>query len=63
MYPSVLTEIYVEKLNFTFCVRAYRKVTENEMRNALRFWMQSERRKKLPKNMRVEVVTIHGYND
>ena len=61
--PDVSTEWHDEKNNFTFRVLAYREVTAEEMRQSFTFWMQSERRKKIPKNQCVEVISILGHKD
>ena len=61
--PDVITEWRHEELNFTFQVAAYRKVTEEEMYFALRYWLQKKRLKRLPKNGYGKVITIHGFDE
>jgi hypothetical protein len=61
--PDIITEWHDEKLNFTIQVFAYRKVTNEELSQALAYWLQSQRRKKLPKNTIAKVITIHGFRD
>jgi hypothetical protein len=50
------------KRNLTFNVRAYRKLTVAEMKQALSVWLRQSRRKTLPKNQTVTVISIHGFD-
>ena len=58
--PDVITECNFEELNFTFRVRAFRHVTEEEMSYLLREWMRVNRLKKLPQNKIGEVLSLFG---
>jgi hypothetical protein len=61
--PDVITEWHDEKINFTLQVFAYRKVTNEELSQALAYWLHSQHRKKLPQNTIAKVITIHGFHD
>jgi hypothetical protein len=61
--PDIVTEWRDEKLNFTLQVFAYRHVTSEELSQALAYWLQSQHRKKPPKNTVAKVITIHGFHD
>lgn len=60
--PNVLTELTDPKLNFTFCVRAYRKLTPQEMRETYTFWRKQKKSNKPKRNQRIEVISIIGCN-
>ena len=58
--PNVVTEVNDPKLNFTFAVRAYRKVSDDEMRLAYAMWRGQKKSNKPKRNQRVEVISIIG---
>ncbi len=60
--PNVITEQRDPELNFTFAVRAYRKVTEYEMRAAFTLWRRQKKSNKPKRNQRVEIISIIGHN-
>jgi len=60
--PNIVSTLKIEELNFTFCVRAYRKLTKTELQNNLQIWLNHSRYKKIPKNKTVEVISILGYD-
>lgn len=60
--PNVITEMKDPDLNFTFAVRAYRKVTEDEMRFAFVVWRRQKKSNRPRRNQRVEVISIIGHN-
>ena len=58
--PTVPTEIKDEDWNFTFRVLAYRKLTREEMLQALAMWRGQSKRNKPKKNQIVEITSIIG---
>jgi hypothetical protein len=61
--PNVITEIKDPKKNFIFRVRAYRKLTPQEMRMSFAQWNQQRDKRKSINNKVIEVVSIIGGND
>jgi len=61
--PDVTTETYDPKNNFTFRVKAYRKLTPKEMRKALFVWSHQGDRKHSLKGKTVTVTSIIGYKE
>jgi len=60
--PKVITEAKDKKKNFTFRVRAYRKLTPAEFHSAYVVWYrQRDKRRKL-QNQVIEITSIIGYN-
>lgn len=60
--PNTITQTHDEKLNFTFQVRAYRKLTPGEMRAAFRLWNQQRDKRRSLRNKVIEVISIIGYD-
>lgn len=61
--PDVITETHDPKNNFTFRVRAYRKLTPTEMRKAYFVWSRQGDKRQSLKNETVTVDSIVGYNE
>ncbi len=61
--PDVITEVKDAKNNFTFRVRAYRKLTPQEMKVSFSLWNKQRDKRRSFKNMTIEVVSIMGIND
>ena len=61
--PDVITETHDLKNNFTFRVRAYRKLSAKEMRKALFVWSCQGDKKRSLKNETVTVTSIIGYKE
>lgn len=61
--PNAITKTKDQKMNFTFRVRAYRKLTPQEMRISFANWNQQRDKRKSLKNKVIEVVSIIGIND
>lgn len=59
--PNVVTRTHDLKNNFTFQVRAYRQLTQQEMRAAYFVWDRKWDKRRSPKNKAVEVTSIIGY--
>jgi len=59
--PNIITTMKNEERKFVFNVQAYRKLSVTEMRQALSIWLRQSRRKKIPKNQTVTVISIHGF--
>ncbi len=61
--PDVITETHDPKNNLTFRVRAYRKLTPQEMRKAYFVWKRQGARKTLVKDTTVTVTSLIGYHE
>ena len=61
--PNVITEVKDKKKNFTFRVRAYRKLTEQELRAAFIIWNRQRDKRRSFKNKIIEITSIIGYNE
>jgi hypothetical protein len=61
--PDVITETRDPKNNFTFRVRAYRKLTPKEMRKELFVWSRQGDKKRSLKNKTVTVTSIIDYEE
>lgn len=61
--PNVVTEMKNLALNFTFCVRAYRKVTQAEMRFAYAMWKGQKKSNKPKRNQHIEVISVIGHDE
>ncbi len=61
--PNVITQTRNPTNNFTFRVRAYRKLTPQEMRAALFLWNRQRDKRRSFKNKTVEVTSIIGYDE
>ena len=61
--PDVLTEMKDTDINFTFVVRAYRSLSEMEIKRSYALWRRQKKSNKPKKNQRVEVITSIGAND
>ena len=61
--PNVVTEMKDPALNFTFCVRAYRKITKEEMRFGYAMWRGQKKSNKPKRNQRIEVISIIGHDE
>lgn len=63
MLPTIRSTFVDEEENFTFHVLAYRPLTPEELQRALEVWLKLSRRKKVPRNKTVEVLTIAGFDE
>jgi len=61
--PDVITQTHNPKNNFTFRVRAYRRLTPKEMRKAYFVWSRQGDKKHSLKNKTVTVTSIVGYDE
>ena len=61
--PDVVSTMIESKSNCTIKFYAYRKLTRQEMIQGLHIWMNQNRRKSLPKNGSIKVITIHGHDE
>lgn len=61
--PDTVTEIKDKKNNFTFRVRAYRKITPQEMTESYADWYRQRDKRWSYKNKIIEVVSIIGYDE
>ncbi len=61
--PDVVTVFKDKQNNFTFRVRAYRKLTLHEMKVSYAHWYQQRDKRKSYKNIIIEVVSIIGHNE
>ena len=61
--PNVLTEIKDSALNFTFAVRAYRRLTQEEMQYSYTHWRSQKKSNKPKKNIRIEIISLIGHNE
>jgi hypothetical protein len=61
--PNVITEAHDPDANFTFKVRAYRKLTQQEMKMSFAIFNQQRDKRRTLKNKTVEVTSIIGMND
>ena len=61
--PDVVTELKDPDLNFTFAVRAYRTVTEAELRYSYALWRSQKKNNKPKRNQRVEMITFIGADE
>jgi len=61
--PNVITEAKDPVRNFTFRVRAYRKLTPREMKVAFAVWNGQRDKRRTLKNKVVEIVSIIGYDE
>lgn len=61
--PDVITEIHDPKNNITFRVRAYRKLTQKEMRKAYFVWSRQGDKKQSLENKTVTVDSLIGYDE
>ena len=61
--PSVITEVKGPEKNFVFRVRAYRKLTPNEVRVSLAIWNKQRDKRCTLRNKVVEVISIIGANE
>ncbi len=62
LMPDVVTEIMDKKNNFTFRVRAYRKLTPYEMKVSYADWYRQRDKRRSYKNKIIEMVSIIGYD-
>ena len=60
--PNIKTSIKVAGTGFTLHVIAYRKLTEQEKRQALGMWLQRKKLKKPPKSGEGTIIAIHGFD-
>ena len=58
--PPIITEYLDEGRNFALRVHAYRHLTREEMGFCLSEWLRSTRRKKIPRNKTVDVLSFLG---
>lgn len=61
--PDIVTEVKDKQNNFTFRVRAYRKLFSHEMKMAYAQWYQQRDKRRSYKNKIIEVVSIIGHNE
>ena len=61
--PNVITEVIDKEKNFSFRVRAYRKLTEQEMRTAFIVWSRQRDKRRTFKNKIIEVTSTLGYDE
>lgn len=61
--PDIVTEVKDKQNNFTFRVRAYRKLTPHEMKLSYALWHQQRDKRRSYKNKIIEVVSIIGHNE
>jgi hypothetical protein len=61
--PDIVTEAKDQQNNFTFRVRAYRKLTPHEMKISYADWYLQRDKRRSYKNKIIEVVSIIGIND
>ncbi len=61
--PGVITEAKDQERNFTFRVRAYRKLTPQEMNMNFAIWYRQRDRRRSWRNMTIEVLSSIGAND
>jgi len=61
--PDVITQTHDPKNNFTFRVRAYRKLAPRELRVAFFVWNRQRDKRRSLRNKTVEVTSIIGYNE
>lgn len=61
--PSVVSTLRSDELNFTFHVKAYKKLTHSELKRILNIWMRHKRITKLPKNKTITYITILGFDE
>ena len=61
--PNVITEVHDPDINFTFKVRAYRKLTPREMKVSFAIFNQQRDKRRSLKNKTVEVMSIIGFNE
>lgn len=58
--PNVVTTLRNTERNFTFCVTAYRKLSETEMYSALKVWMRQNKLKHIPRDRKVNYIMTLG---
>lgn len=61
--PDILTEFIDATTNCTVRCYSYRKLTIGEVRQGVKLWLSSEKRKTLPKNGLIKIYSIHGFDD
>jgi hypothetical protein len=61
--PDVITQTHDSNNNFTFRVRAFRKLTPQEMRAGFFIWNHQRDKRKSLKNKIIEVISIIGYDE
>ena len=60
--PNVVTSCKISGTNFIFSVRAYRKLSDAEMKIAIKMWMREKRIKKVPRRGKGMWIAIHGFD-
>lgn len=61
-FPNVVTRRELKEYNSVLIVRAYRRLSDNELNLALSKWMKAKRLKKIPRNTTIEVISICGFD-
>lgn len=61
--PNVITEVKDKRKNFTFRVRAYRELTDQEMKRTFAVWFCQRDKRKTLKNKIVEIFSIIGHDE
>ncbi len=61
--PNIVTEMKDKRNNFTFRVRAYRKLSPQEMKVSYVDWYRQRDKRRSYKNKIIEVVSIIGYDE
>ena len=59
--PDVITSRKITGTDFVFRVQAFRKLSNAEMKTALKVWMAQGKISKVPKKGMVTFVTTRGY--
>ncbi len=59
----IITEMKIQKDNFLFRVRAYRKLTPGELKTAYILWYRQRDKRKSLKNKTIEVISIIGHDE
>jgi hypothetical protein len=58
--PSVETKLVIKNLNFIFVVRAYRRLSREEMEEQYAYWRTTARKNRPVKNGSVVLLTTIG---
>lgn len=61
--PNISNVAKDEKQNITFNVIAYRKLTEDELRQSIRYFRSTKEGRRIKKNTTYTIVSIIGYDE